>query len=58
MQSDIRKANPENFKLHERFVGLKNDNELSDPKNVANQINKVIQQPSDYPETVISVRDF
>ena len=58
MQSDIRQANPENFKLYERFVGLKNDNELSDPKNVANQINKVIQQPLNYPETVISVRDF
>lgn len=58
MQNDIRQANPNDFKLLDRFVGLKNDNELSDPKTVATQICKVIDQPLNYPETVISVRDF
>ena len=58
MQAEIRKANPANFKLLDRFVSLKNDNELTDPKTVAEKIFKVIKYPLKFPETVISVRDF
>ncbi|MFT5820379.1 MAG: benzil reductase ((S)-benzoin forming) [Crocinitomix sp.] len=58
MQTDIRQANPNDFKLLDHFVSLKDDNELSDTKTVAAQIYKVIAQPLNYPETVISVRDF
>jgi benzil reductase ((S)-benzoin forming) len=58
MQTEIRSANPDDFKLLDRFVGLKNDNELADPKSVAEKILKVIDEPLKFPETVISVRDF
>lgn len=58
MQTDIRSANPNDFILLDRFISLKNDNELSDPKSVAQKIYKVIEHPLDFPETVISVRDF
>ncbi|NOQ73912.1 MAG: SDR family NAD(P)-dependent oxidoreductase [Crocinitomix sp.] len=58
MQTDIRQAKSHDFKLLDHFVALKNDNELSAPKIVAAKIYKVIDQPTDYPETVISVRNF
>lgn len=58
MQSDIRSADPEEFKVIEKFIALKNDNELTAPNAVAEKIFEVIRHPKNFEKTVISVRDF
>ena len=58
MQEEIRNADPTAFKLIDKFVGLKNNNELSSPKMVAEKLFQVISAPTKFPETIISVRDF
>lgn len=58
MQEVIRSANPEDFMALQKFIDLKANNELSIPKAVAYQLNKVIANPQNYKDVVISVRDF
>ena len=58
MQEVIRSANPEDFMVLQKFIDLKANNELSAPKAVAEQLNKVITHPQIFEDVVISVRDF
>ena len=58
MQTAIRGANPDDFKVIDRFKALKANNELTDPNIVAEKLFQVIAQPENFEKTVISVRDF
>ena len=58
MQKQIRSTDPQDFKLVQNFVDYKKNNELFSPKYVADKLLNVIQNPQDFKEVVISVRDM
>ena len=58
MQKQIRNANPVSFKLLNKFIALKKEQQLALPNAVANKLYAVIQNPSSFKETIISVRNF
>jgi benzil reductase ((S)-benzoin forming) len=58
MQEQIRSSKEENFKMVDNFIAYKENNELYSTEYVATKLFEVIQNPSFFPETIISVRDF
>lgn len=58
MQTEIRKANPIDFKLHSRFENLKREGELFEPKIVAKKIMQLIEKPNHFKAVSVSVRDM
>jgi benzil reductase ((S)-benzoin forming) len=58
MQSQIRSASEEDFKHVQNFKDLKENDELFSSDYVAEKLCELIENPSKFPETVISVRNF
>lgn len=58
MQNTIRSADPENFKSHQKFIDLKENGELSSAAKVAGKLYQLITSPDQFPDTIVSVRDF
>jgi benzil reductase ((S)-benzoin forming) len=58
MQDHIRKADPSEFSMLESFISLKEENQLSNPVDVAKKLNHIIRNPLEFDKTVISLRDF
>lgn len=58
MQQQIRNAKPEAFKSLEKFIQLKAQNELNEPEIVAEKLFEIIQNPSRFDKTILSLRDL
>ncbi len=58
MQRTIRKADPNDFKLHQKFENLKQNNELAAPADVAEKLYRVIEKPNQFNKINVSVRDM
>ena len=58
MQSEIRRAELQDFPALDRFVGYNSEGMLSDPEEVAAKIFYLIQHPELFPEVVQDVRKF
>jgi benzil reductase ((S)-benzoin forming) len=58
MQTEIRSIPDENFSGKPKFVSLKENNELTSPEEVADNLVKVIEHPENYPEVVMDFRDL
>lgn len=58
MQKEIRNSNPDDFKLHAKFESLKEEAKLSTPSVVARKICKIIAEPNQFTEVIVSVRDM
>jgi benzil reductase ((S)-benzoin forming) len=58
MQVEIRSTTEEEFKHVANFKAYKDNNELYSPEYVANKLFEVISKPNNFPQTIISVRDF
>jgi len=58
MQAIIRSSNHDNFNNVEKFKNYYENNLLSTPEEVALKFKKVIDNPDDFPEVVIDVRNF
>ncbi|MFW5943802.1 MAG: SDR family NAD(P)-dependent oxidoreductase [Bacteroidota bacterium] len=57
MQDEIREVNPENFRELDRFVKLKNERRLVDPKDVAKKFVDIMEHPENYPRSIMDLRD-
>jgi benzil reductase ((S)-benzoin forming) len=57
MQVAIRNSNENDFSRHSHFVGLKANNELTSPQEVANKYIRIIQNTHNFTECVFSLRD-
>lgn len=57
MQGEIRKASEDDFPELRRFIGYKEDGELADPKEVGRKILHVINNPDQFKDVSISLRD-
>lgn len=58
MQKAIRSSNPKDFLNHNKFIELKKNSDLSDPKSVAKKLINVISEPVKHPKVLFSVRDL
>ena len=58
MQVSIRQAKPKDFLAHQKFVNLKNNNELISPKIVANQICNLIYSPNKAKTVIFNIKDL
>lgn len=58
MQKQIRQSNTSDFLLKQKFIDLKNNNELSTPELVANQLFNVVENPIKPENTIFSLRDL
>lgn len=58
MQNIIRSASPEKFKSLQRFLDLKTNNELKDPAFVAKKLMRLIQNPGQFPNTLLSIHEL
>ncbi|MFK8036653.1 MAG: SDR family NAD(P)-dependent oxidoreductase [Crocinitomicaceae bacterium] len=58
MQSNIRQSNPKDFLNHQKFIELKNNDELSSPNLVASQLMSIIDNPKMHLRVVFSLRDL
>jgi len=58
MQIDIRGANENEFKSLQKFIDLKQNNELLSSNSVALTIFNIVSNPNDYPNVVFSIRDL
>ena len=58
MQDAIRSADEQHFPHLDRFQSYKSEGELSSSREVALKYLKIIQEPQDFQEVLISVRDF
>ena len=58
MQTEIRAVPDENFSNKSKFVSLKENNELTSPEEVANNLLDVIQNPEKYPNVVMDFREL
>jgi benzil reductase ((S)-benzoin forming) len=58
MQTEIREADPELFLLSDKFRKLKTNQELSSPILAADKLFQIIENPSQFPENLVSLRDF
>jgi benzil reductase ((S)-benzoin forming) len=57
MQDEIREVEPENFRNLDRFVKLKKEGLLADPKEVGKKFVEIMEHPENYPESVMDLRD-
>ncbi|MCH2233950.1 MAG: SDR family NAD(P)-dependent oxidoreductase [Crocinitomicaceae bacterium] len=58
MQAQIRASNPNDFKVHERFMELKETDQLTSPKEVARKLMKIISAPKNYADILIDLRNL
>ena len=58
MQAEIRASNPSEFLNRQKFIDLKQDNELTAPSFVATQLSKIISNPEQFQDVIFSVRDM
>jgi benzil reductase ((S)-benzoin forming) len=58
MQTEIRHANIQNFSQLEKFINLKNQNELEKPEDIAKKIIYLMENPHRFQEVVQDVRNF
>ncbi len=58
MQNEIRKSNSANFSNVDKFKDYFDNNKLTSPKEVALKFKKVIDNPDEFPEVIIDVRNF
>lgn len=57
MQDEVREVEPENFRELDRFVKLKKEGLLVDPKDVAKKFADVMEHPENYPKSIMDMRD-
>ena len=57
MQDEIREVEPENFRELSRFVQLKKEGKLVDPKAVGKKFADIMEHPGNYPKTLMDLRD-
>ncbi len=57
MQDQIREAGKENFPYHDTFVGYKTQNLLTSPDEVAESIQNIIENSSNYQEVILDIRN-
>ncbi len=58
MQEEIRSSSENDFSSVERFRDLKNDQQLADPSDVAEKYFRIMQDPSSFSSTLVSVREL
>lgn len=58
MQDQIRKTSPENFSNVEKFITLKENNELASPKETADLLLSIINNRDNYSSVVLDVREL
>jgi benzil reductase ((S)-benzoin forming) len=58
MQTEIRAIPDENFSGKSKFVSFKENNKLTSPAEVADNLEKVIDNPENFPEVVMDFRDL
>jgi benzil reductase ((S)-benzoin forming) len=58
MQNEIRSADPSEFKNLQKFMDLKSNQELASPEEVAKKLFRVIKNPAEYENVLLSVRNF
>lgn len=57
MQDEIREVDPENFRELDRFVKLKKDGQLVNPKDVGKKFVDIMEHPENYPKSIMDLRD-
>lgn len=57
MQDEIREVEPENFRELDRFIQLKKEGLLVDPKAVGKKFVDILEHPGNYPKTLMDLRD-
>ena len=57
MQDEIREVEPENFRELDRFVQLKKEGMLVDPRAVGKKFVDIMEHPGNYPKTLMDLRD-
>lgn len=57
MQDEIREVEPENFRELDRFVQLKKEGMLVDPRAVGKKFADIMEHPENYPKTLMDLRD-
>lgn len=58
MQAEVRAARAKSFPQKERFVDLKAKGELSDPNVVAEGLLEILQNPQNYPQCILDLREL
>ncbi len=58
MQDSIRKIDPKNFPYHNTFVEYKQNNLLTEPKQVAESIMDIVENPARYQQVVLDLRNL
>ena len=58
MQDQIRAVSADDFSTVEKFISLKENNELSSPEESASLIIKIIDQRNEFNEILLDVRDL
>lgn len=58
MQADIRNSNENDFSKHQYFVDLKANNELTSPEEVASKYLSILNNTSNFPNCIFSLRDL
>ena len=58
MQDNIRNANEQHFPHLDRFQSYKADGDLASAREIALKYLKIIQEPQNFQEVLLSVRDF
>jgi benzil reductase ((S)-benzoin forming) len=57
MQDEIREVDPENFRELDRFVNLKKEGQLVNPKDVGKKFVDIMEHPENYPKSIMDLRD-
>jgi benzil reductase ((S)-benzoin forming) len=58
MQEQIRKTDPSHFPDLERFTNYFRNGMLSNPRQVALHLARIILKPEDFPDVILDIRDF
>ncbi|NJO89742.1 MAG: SDR family NAD(P)-dependent oxidoreductase [Chloroflexia bacterium] len=58
MQDEIRELDESRFKDVNRFIGYKNESQLSDPGEVADKLVQLMENDHNYKETLLDIRDL
>lgn len=58
MQDEIRQADSSQFSASEKFKGYKEDGHLTSPEKVASTLMKIIENPENYKEVIMDIRNI
>jgi len=58
MQENIRASNDSEFLVKQKFIDLKNNNDLATSNQVANHLYRIIKSPNKYPKTTFSIKEL